>query len=627
MRKHWIGAAVLLTAIAGTTLPQGQKPRLSGIVAGRVTAADGTPVPDVVVSVRPVILPPLTRVLEARPQGADEQINWAVRRTAKTDAAGRYRIDDVPPGRHYISAGATYHPDALTMDKAQTISVAAGSVQEGIDIRQPQGFKVSGRLLIAPTLARSSPMVVSLSYGARSLPGGPRGGAESGTDIPDTVTMETVVRPDLTFEFLNVPRGSVQVSARRIGLPQRMSDTNVLVVDRNVTGIQIGEGPAAPRLTGRVVPHPAQSVPLPSLFVATYDGSAAAVNPDGTFEFLAFDQPGPLSPREISVRSDNGRAFNGEIWGAATLPATGVQPAVDIRDFEIPLKFGALISGRVRLDTGLAADAPFPVEPMIIEAKKNSAVASIWPSTYSSLSAQDDAWPGDSFQLPLLEGRYRFEVRQVPEGYRITGITSGDVDLMTTALEIAPGRIPKEIQVTLAPTGIRLGTISGRILYPDGTPAFRGQGPNSRSVIMVGALAFGDTPKPKGRNGVECSGGPTLNTLWIGGLTSVTRTDNDGRFRLEGVPPGRYLVVAGAEGGVSGQAGPPESCNVAMTMRNPVYHPGVSAKSSATNVSVSYGVDVIIEEYRIGPPPAPTTPGDCQGGRGPQGLCAGSVVR
>jgi hypothetical protein len=80
----------------------------------------------------------------------------------------------------------------------------------------------------------------------------------------------------------------------------------------------------------------------------------------------------------------------------------------------------------------------------------------------------------------------------------------------------------------------RMGSISGRILSPDGTPAVG---------VRVTAVAAGD-------------------------LTSAVLTDNAGRYRLEGIPPGKYLIAAGLIGSFT-------------------YLPGTTDESKATAVSVT----------------------------------------
>jgi hypothetical protein len=56
---------------------------------------------------------------------------------AETDAEGRYRLENIPPGRYYISAGRvdlpTYYPGTPSVREATIVSVAAGATRSNVD--------------------------------------------------------------------------------------------------------------------------------------------------------------------------------------------------------------------------------------------------------------------------------------------------------------------------------------------------------------------------------------------------------------------------------------------------------------------------------------------------------------
>ena len=66
---------------------------------------------------------------------------------------------------------------------------------------------------------------------------------------------------------------------------------------------------------------------------------------------------------------------------------------------------------------------------------------------------------------------------------------------------------------------VQPGTITGRLLSPKGTP---------EPGVRVAAVPVTE---------VEKTGGTPL--------LGITLTDQDGRYRLEGLPPGRYFIFAG----------------------------------------------------------------------------------
>jgi len=100
-----------------------------------------------------------------------------------------------------------------------------------------------------------------------------------------------------------------------------------------------------------------------------------------------------------------------------------------------------------------------------------------------------------------------------------------------------------------APSQADGGTIAGEIRLPDGTPAAR---------VRVGALA------------VPVS---SADTNGIRVLTRTAETDESGRYRLENVPAGRYLIVAGS-------------------IASPLYYPGTFSLPAAGDITVASGTNV-----------------------------------
>src|SRR5262245_48055549 len=87
------------------------------------------------------------------------------------------------------------------------------------------------------------------------------------------------------------------------------------------------------------------------------------------------------------------------------------------------------------------------------------------------------------------------------------------------------------------PARPELGTISGQLLNAAGVPGFR-----------VFAM-------------------PVEGDAVVETLMSIVQADRDGRYRLERVPPGRYLVAAGA-------------------LDSPTYFPGVTARNQGQILTI-----------------------------------------
>ena len=107
------------------------------------------------------------------------------------------------------------------------------------------------------------------------------------------------------------------------------------------------------------------------------------------------------------------------------------------------------------------------------------------------------------------------------------------------------------------PASIRFGSVSGRILSPDGTPA---------AGVRVTAITA--TPA----NGL----GPPENDA----LMSLDQTDADGHYRLESILPGSYYIMVGP-------------------LDAPIYFPGVAAQSNATILAVTAGANLAASDFRL----------------------------
>jgi hypothetical protein len=95
-----------------------------GTLSGAVWAADGRPVSGI-------------RVSAMRTDATGDELR-ALASLEKTDATGRYRLENIPPGTYYVTAGRidlpTFHPGTLEIAKAAAVSISAGMNHAGIDV-------------------------------------------------------------------------------------------------------------------------------------------------------------------------------------------------------------------------------------------------------------------------------------------------------------------------------------------------------------------------------------------------------------------------------------------------------------------------------------------------------------
>src|SRR5262245_53003103 len=165
----------------------------NGVVTGQVRDASGKPID----AVRVAATEPSSNVLIA---------------IGETSSTGQYRLENIPPGRYYIMAGLidypTYYPGVTGEAGAKAVEIRGGKTVEGVNfaVQRPITVKVSGHL---PGLKPGASLPVAM-FGTTGSP------------------LETVIKPDGSFEFDKVPLGSYIVQAPGV-IP-----VNVAVVDKDV---------------------------------------------------------------------------------------------------------------------------------------------------------------------------------------------------------------------------------------------------------------------------------------------------------------------------------------------------------------------------------------------------------
>jgi hypothetical protein len=160
----------------------------NGSIAGTLMLASGGPAAGIRVAAMAVPADP------AQPGEASVFVS-----ITQTDANGRYRLENVPPGSYYITAGfitlPTYYPGAAAPGPRSVVAVTAGATLAGYDFTTAVsvGVTVKGRVLMPSNragIASLSPSQVALS-------------AQSQLNAP--------LRGDGSFEFQHVPPGTYSV--------------------------------------------------------------------------------------------------------------------------------------------------------------------------------------------------------------------------------------------------------------------------------------------------------------------------------------------------------------------------------------------------------------------------------
>jgi hypothetical protein len=238
--------------------------RTSGAIAGQVRLKDGTPARDVRVS-----------ALEASASGAADGTGSMLAGSTLTDADGRFRMEDVPEGRYYITAGylefPTYYPGVASIGDARVVTVAPAGVISAVDFQLVRsiGVKISGRVMGAPAGALRGALNVSLRQTQRPLAGTP--------------TVLVAAQADGVFEFQKVLPGNYNlqlVPGPSMNITVGESDFNDLEFNAPPMffgRIQVDDGDRPPRFEQVRIEAQRHGVSAPRA------RPASAVSTDGAF--------------------------------------------------------------------------------------------------------------------------------------------------------------------------------------------------------------------------------------------------------------------------------------------------------------------------------------------------------
>ncbi len=120
------------------------------------------------------------------------------------------------------------------------------------------------------------------------------------------------------------------------------------------------------------------------------------------------------------------------------------------------------------------------------------------------------------FELRGLVGRFVLRVRRLPRSLALARVEAGGTDVTDDGLDVSAGGDVSDVKIVLSS---RLSELNGRVA------PIEGDGPRACAVVV-----FADDPQ-----------------RWSWPATRYVRTatvDRGGSFRIEGLPPGKYYVVA-----------------------------------------------------------------------------------
>jgi hypothetical protein len=478
-----------------------------GVISGRIVSVDGSPAAQKRVVAQAVL------------ERADVALGASMLAgLTQTDNDGRFRLENIPPGRYYIVLDPldvpSYYPGVTKPDRATIVTVSDASVIEGMDFKIPDfdGGKVYGRLDPPPRPLTGAVMVnmvtnpnlagltslnalQAFTLNLLSSTGTNVNIAGALTSLSSSPAVSVPVKADGTFEFPKTRAGSyILLTSPGIGLSTRTVEIDG--VDLRDVELIAGTATAVARgvtVRGHIAGNPVPEL-MDGLTVALTDRSITGaprvpVNPDGSFTFTNV-QPG--SYVAITIPSPN--------VDKRTAVQVGSQ---DIDDIQVVPPATIEIPGRIDIEGG--GNLKSLSVPMTIEAYH-------LPLSTPLFVVQ----PGASFSMHVLEGENRILLRNVPSDYSVVSMTYGKTDLLRNPLVPDPANAG-DIRIVLAPIPSgALHRVRGQV---DGLPSV-GIGPSAK-IVLYGA---GSVPR-----------------------VAETPLKSDGTFEFPGVPSDSYYAsVAGA---------------------------------------------------------------------------------
>jgi len=504
--KRGVVAVTLCIAMAATAFaqtPASASRAGTGRISGRVTGTDGSG--------------PLSSA-QVRLTGA------AIGNEARmgiTDLQGRYEFVRLPAGQYTIEAERHGHL-AVRYGQSETnatvlVTVAAGQSRDGIDLALTKSVAIAVRVTDefgnprAGVNVRAIPHVAAGERPKRHVAFGLTGVFEN----LFARELETDDRGEI--RLFSLPPGLYDVVASAYEYRGYLMDSPEAASDRQLIYPPI-------YYPGTMVPGDAEPVSLrpgeeTHVEISLVPARAAhisgrVVNPDGTpaqgYVVLCDAWAGPARFR--ADLSDGHFTF-WNIWPGVHLIDTDVEGEIpcayrsltvtvageNISDLVLTTASRGTLSGRVVFDTG--------VPPADQTAHIVDLIASPGRSSYDRISVNDD-W---TFTVEGITSPSVLRSASYGTGWYLKSVTLGGRDVTDTPLEDA-----SDLRVLLTRT---ITTVDGSVT------AGRGDGVSNCSVLVFS----------------EDQG---LWTAESSRFIKAVVTDQRGRFKVEGLPPGRYLAAA-----------------------------------------------------------------------------------
>jgi protocatechuate 3,4-dioxygenase beta subunit len=439
-------------------------------------------------------------------------------RVAMTDDNGRYELKELPAGRYTVNASkggyvSLQFGQRRPFEQGQPLELADGQTLEKVDFVLPRGSVITGRIVDELGEPMTGAMVQAMRYrfvnGARRL-------------TPMNV-MQTDDRGE--FRIYGLAPGDYYVSAALQSLNGGVSDDRIgyaptyypgTAVSADAQRITVGLGEEVAGIVFAVAParmasisgvaHDAEGKPLPNAIIVViskgddglprFGGGGTQTHADGSFTV------GSLAPGSYTIQARSLASPNGEV-AFADVAVNGT----DINGLQLNVVRGSTVRGRIRFESG----APPPdLKPADVRVGSISPTGAPVITSGPSIASVNDDW---TFTLANLTGSLLLRVNP-PQTWAVKSITLNGMDYTDSAIDFR-GDDVEGLDVVLTQ---KISELSGSVVDDRGG-----------KVTDATVVYFADDRDKW-----------VPFTRWV----RSARPDQDGRYKIRGLPPGRYIAVA-----------------------------------------------------------------------------------
>lgn len=449
-------------------------------------------------------------------------------RTATADAEGRWTIKSLPAGRYTISVSkggfvTLLYGQRRPFEQGKPLELAEGQAVDKLDVDLPKGGVITGRISDEFGEPFSGIRVTPMRY--RYLNGQRRLVAVGGGDVTDDIGQYRLhgLSPGEYYVSATNPAVGLDVSDDRMGYAPTYHPGTALAGEAQ--RITVTQGQETPNINFDLAPTRvanisgtavnSQGKPLAGAMILLtsplLQGGLAVFNPslvrpDGSFT-ISNVTPGEYRLETHSV-SDIQSVGTGNA-GAMTFAESASMPLLvtgeDMPDVRVVAAPTTTATGRI----------VFEGEPQPKIAPGSVTVAAVAPAiTFMLPSGVGRVREDWSFEARGLTDR-RFFRAMAPAGWHLKSVTINGIDVTDTGVECAAGEDLAGVEILLTRS---MGSLSGQVLDASG-----------KAVTDYSVIVFADDAR-----------------LWTAPTRFVraVRPDTSGKFLVNGLPRGDYLVAA-----------------------------------------------------------------------------------